>query len=150
MMGEILYYIFIFPLQAILEFVLKSQFLLTNSYGLSIVILSIIINLFLLKIFVITDKRAEFESKRKKEFDVRINAWKKVYKKAKLFAFTQTLYRQNHYHPIYALSALGGLALQIPFFYAMYFVIKDAEVLKGVSFLWISDLSLPDSVFVGA
>ena len=150
MMGEILYYIFIFPLQAVLEFVLESQFLLTNSYGLSIVILSIIINLFLLKIFVITDKRAEFESKRKKEFDLRINAWKKVYKKAKLFAFTQTLYRQNHYHPIYALSALGGLALQIPFFYAMYFVIKDAEVLKGVSFLWISDLSLPDSVFVGA
>ena len=66
MMGEILYYIFIFPLQASLEFVLESQFLLTNSYGLSIVILSIIVNLFLLKIFVITDKRAEFESKRKK------------------------------------------------------------------------------------
>ena len=136
-----------FHLNQCLESILTNLFMATKSYGLSIIILSLLVNIFLLKIFILTDKKAEFEAERKKRLDSRIKAWKSVYKKAKLFAFTQTLYRQNHYHPIYALSGLGGLALQIPFFYAMYFVIKNAEVLNGVSFLWIADLSLPDSVF---
>ena len=147
MISEILYYVFVFPLESVLGSILTNLFMATKSYGLSIIILSLLVNIFLLKIFILTDKKAEFESERKKRLDSRIKAWKSVYKKAKLFAFTQTLYRQNHYHPIYALSGLGGLALQIPFFYAMYFVIKNAEVLNGVSFLWIADLSLPDSVF---
>ena len=147
MISEILYYVFVFPLESVLGSILTNLFMATKSYGLSIIILSLLVNIFLLKIFILTDKKAEFEAERKKRLDSRIKAWKSVYKKAKLFAFTQTLYRQNHYHPIYALSGLGGLALQIPFFYAMYFVIKNAEVLNGVSFLWIADLSLPDSVF---
>ena len=147
MIGEILYYIFVFPLESVLGFILTNLFIATKSYGFSIIILSLLVNLFLIKIFNLTDKRAEFESERKKRLDSRIKAWKSVYKKAKLFAFTQTLYRQNHYHPIFALSALGGLIVQIPFFYAMYFVIKNAEVLNSISFLWISDLSLPDSIF---
>ena len=144
-MSELLYYTLIFPLEGILGFLLDWLFGIAKSYGLSIIILSLLVNIFLLKIFILTDKKAEFEAERKKRLDLRIKAWKSVYKKAKLFAFTQTLYRQNRYHPIYALSALGGLAVQIPFFYAMYFVVKNADI-KGVSFLWISDLSAPDSV----
>ncbi|MGX2983431.1 YidC/Oxa1 family membrane protein insertase [Helicobacter sp. 23-1045] len=145
-MSELLYYIFIFPLESVLGFILANLFMAIKSYGFSIIILGLLVNIFLLKIFNLTDKKAEFEAERKKRLDSRIKAWKSVYKKAKLFAFTQTLYRQNHYHPIYALSALGGLAVQIPFFYAMYFVIKNAEMLNGVSFLWIADLSAPDNV----
>ena len=145
-MSELLYYTLVFPLEGILGFLLDALFGIAKSYGLSIIILSLLVNIFLLKIFILTDKKAEFEAERKKRLDSRIKAWKSVYKKAKLFAFTQTLYRQNRYHPIYALSALGGLAVQIPFFYAMYFVVKNADI-KGVSFLWISDLSAPDAVF---
>ena len=145
-MSELLYYTLVFPLEGILGFLLDWLFGIAKSYGLSIIILSLFVNIFLLKIFILTDKKAEFEAERKKRLDSRIKAWKSVYKKAKLFAFTQTLYRQNRYHPIYALSALGGLAVQIPFFYAMYFVVKNADI-KGVSFLWISDLSAPDLIF---
>ena len=144
-MSELLYYTLVFPLEGILGFLLDWLFGIAKSYGLSIIILSLLVNIFLLKIFILTDKKAEFEAERKKRLDSRIKAWKSVYKKAKLFAFTQTLYRQNRYHPIYALSALGGLAVQIPFFYAMYFVVKNADI-KGVSFLWISDLSAPDLI----
>lgn len=144
-MSELLYYTLVFPLEGILGFLLDALFGIAKSFGLSIIILSLLVNIFLLKIFILTDKKAEFEAERKKRLDLRIKAWKSVYKKAKLFAFTQTLYRQNRYHPIYALSALGGLAVQIPFFYAMYFVVKNADI-KGVSFLWISDLSAPDVI----
>lgn len=146
--SEILYYVLIFPLQAILSFFLAyihNNFI--SNWGSSIVALSILLNIFLLKIYLYTDKKAKEESKIKEKLDSRIKAWKNVYSKAKLFAFTQTLYRQNKYHPIYTLRALGGLTLQIPFFYAMYFVINSSSFLENESFLWIEDLSKPDSIF---
>lgn len=142
----ILYYLFIYPLQQVLDFGLGQLYDLTHNYGLSIIALSLLVNLFLLKIFLYTDQKAKEESELKDLLDTRIKAWKRVYKKAKLYAFTRTLYRQHSYHPIYALRSLGGLALQLPFFWAMYEVIKSASYLDGVSFLWIGDLKAPDNV----
>ena len=118
-----LYFIFIFPLENILALLLGGIFFLIPNEAAGIVLLSLFVHLFLIKIFALTDNRAQFENARKKRFDSQIKAWKTVYSKAKVFAFTQTLYRQNHYHPIFALCALGGLIIQIPFFYAMYLVV---------------------------
>ena len=135
MISELLYYIFIFPLEQVLDVVLHNILKVIPSYGTSIIVLSLIVNLFLLKIFLYTDKKAQEESELKKKLDRRIKSWKSVYKRAKLYAFTQTLYRQHNYHPIYALRSLGGLALQIPFFFAMYEIINNATYLQYVSFL---------------
>ena len=146
MITELLYYIFIFPLEQVLEVVLHNILKIIPSYGVSIILLSLVVNLFLLKIFLYTDKKAQQEADLKEKLDKRIKSWKSVYKRAKLYAFTQTLYRQHNYHPIYALRSLGGLALQIPFFFAMYEIINKASYLQFVSFLWIDDLSKPDSV----
>ncbi|MBR2494446.1 membrane protein insertase YidC [Helicobacter sp.] len=146
MIGEYLYYLFIYPLQQVLNFGLDWLFVLTHNYGLSVIALSLLVNLFLLKIFLYTDQKAQEESELKDLLDTRIKAWKHVYSRAKIYAFTRTLYRQHSYHPIYALRGLLGLGLQLPFFWAMYEVIKSASYLDGVSFLWIGDLKAPDSV----
>ncbi|MDY5950358.1 MAG: YidC/Oxa1 family membrane protein insertase, partial [Helicobacter sp.] len=148
MITELLYYIFIFPLEQVLEVVLHNILKIIPSYGVSIILLSLVVNLFLLKIFLYTDKKAQQEADLKEKLDKRIKSWKSVYKRAKLYAFTQTLYRQHNYHPIYALRSLGGLALQIPFFFAMYEIINKASYLQFVSFLWIDDLSKPDSIML--
>lgn len=148
MITELLYYIFIFPLEQVLEVVLHNILKIIPSYGTSIILLSLVVNLFLLKIFLYTDKKAQQEADLKEKLDKRIKSWKSVYKRAKLYAFTQTLYRQHNYHPIYALRSLGGLALQIPFFFAMYEIINKASYLQFVSFLWIDDLSKPDSIML--
>ena len=148
MITELLYYIFIFPLEQVLEVVLHNILKIIPSYGVSIILLSLVVNLFLLKIFLYTDKKAQQEAELKEKLDKRIKSWKSVYKRAKLYAFTQTLYRQHNYHPIYALRSLGGLALQIPFFFAMYEIINKASYLQFVSFLWIDDLSKPDSIML--
>lgn len=145
-MGEYLYYLFIYPLQQVLSFGLDQLYTLTHNYGLSIIALSLLVNLFLLKLFLYTDQKAKEENELKAMLDTRIKAWKRVYSRAKLYAFTRTLYRQHSYHPIYALRGLLGLGLQLPFFWAMYEVIKSASYLNGVGFLWISDLKAPDSV----
>ena len=148
MIAELLYYIFIFPLEQVLEWAFFTLFKASKNYGVSIILLSLVVNLFLLKIFLYTDKKAQQEADLKEKLDKRIKSWKSVYKRAKLYAFTQTLYRQHNYHPIYALRSLGGLALQIPFFIAMIHLVENADYLQFVSFLWIDDLSKPDSIIL--
>ena len=146
-MIDILYYIFIFPLESVLGVVLDSLHLLTKNYGLSIVILSLLVNLFLLKLAKIAESKATKINTLKSTCDSKITEFKRAFKGAELQSYIRILYKQKHYHPIFALSALGGLALQVPFFIAMLCLLQEFDGIKGVSFLWIADLSLPDSVF---
>lgn len=146
-MIEILYYAFIFPLQSVLGFALESLFGAIKSYGISIIILSILVNVFLLKLSKIAESKANKVNVLKASCDSKIAEFKRVFKGAELQSYIRILYKQRHYHPIFALNGLGGLALQVPFFIAVLFLLQDFEGIKGESFLWISDLSAPDSVF---
>ena len=147
MLIDILYYTFIFPLQSVLGFALDSLHSLTHNYGLSIILLSLLVNLFLLKLAKIAEAKAQKTNALKAQCDKKIAEFKRVFKGAELQSYIRTLYKQKHYHPIFALSALGGLALQVPFFIAVLCLLNEFDVIKGVSFLWIGDLSLPDSAF---
>jgi hypothetical protein len=57
-----------------------------------------------------------------------------------------TYYRQNHYHPVYAMRSTFGLLIQIPFFIAAYSYLSHLELLNGSSFLVIPDLGKPDAL----
>ncbi|MGX3098117.1 YidC/Oxa1 family membrane protein insertase [Helicobacter sp. 23-1046] len=146
MLIDILYYTFIFPLQSVLGFALDSLHSLTHNYGLSIILLSLLVNLFLLKLAKIAESKATKINALKSVCDKKIAEFKRVFKGAELQSYIRTLYKQKHYHPIFALSALGGLALQVPFFIAVLCLLQEFDGIKGVSFLWIADLSAPDSV----
>ena len=81
MITELLYYIFIFSLEQVLEVVLHNILKIIPSYGTSIILLSLVVNLFLLKIFLYTDKKAQQEADLKEKLDKRIKSWKSVYKR---------------------------------------------------------------------
>lgn len=144
MLSEVLYYIFIFPLQGVLDFLINLFFTPVKNYGVSIIFLSIFVNLFLLKLTFIFDLKAQKFTLLKAECNKKILEFKKVFKGAELQSYIRTLYKQKHFHPIYALQGLGGLALQIPFFIAMYLLVQEKEYFSGASFLYISDLSSSD------
>jgi membrane protein insertase Oxa1/YidC/SpoIIIJ len=57
-----------------------------------------------------------------------------------------TYYRQNHYHPLYALRNSFGILIQIPFFIAAYTFLSHFNALKGASFVFIRDLGAPDGL----
>ena len=57
-----------------------------------------------------------------------------------------TYYRQNYYHPVYALRSTFGLLIQIPFFIAAYSYLSHLEILHGASFLFIQDLGKLDGL----
>ncbi|RAX53190.1 hypothetical protein CCY99_06255 [Helicobacter sp. 16-1353] len=159
-MSEILFYIFIYPLYSIINSLLMGLGWAFGSYGLGIIALSLIINIFLFKLTQITNQKAANFYALKAKCDLKVREFKRIFKGAELQSYIRILYAQHHYHPIFALSALGGLLIQIPFFLAMWFLVEGvsfgnaanmsvegAEFLKGASFLWISDLSKPDSLF---
>ena len=147
-MLEILYYIFIFPVEQVLEWALFTLFKATKHYGISIILLSLIMQLFMLKLTFYFDKKAASFGALKAQCDSKIKEFKRVFKGAELQSYIRTLYKQRHFHPIFALFGLGGLALQIPFFIAMIHLVENAEYLQSVRFLWIDDLSKPDSIML--
>ena len=54
-------------------------------------------------------------------------------------------YKKNKVNP------LGGclpMLLQIPVFFGFFGMLRSAIELRGVHFLWIGDLSQPDTIFV--
>ena len=58
-----------------------------------------------------------------------------------------TFYKENHYHPIYALRSSFSLLIQIPFFIAAYNFLSNLEPLKSYSFLFIKSFGEPDATF---
>lgn len=150
MLRDALYYTFVYPLESTLSLILSMLNSWIGSYGFSIITLSLIVNLFLLKLFFMADSASKNYSSIKSKLDVKIQEFKRVFKGGELYAYTKTLYRQNHYHPIFALKALGGLALQVPFFVAVVFLLEfHSPELKGMGFGVISDLSSPDGLLWG-
>lgn len=150
MLKDALYHIFIYPLESLLGFVLSILQGWCHSYGLSIILLSLLVNLFLLKLFFIADKASRNHALIKSKLDKKIAEFKRVFKGGELYAYIKTLYRQNHYHPIYALKALGGLALQVPFFVAVVSLLEfHSPELKGIKFGVIPDLLSPDGLLWG-
>ena len=149
-MSDFLYFIFVYPLESLLGYVLKILHSCVHHYGLAIIFLSVLVNLFLLPLFLKADKMSKDHAKIKAELDLKIKEFKRVFKGMELHAYTKTLFRQRHYHPIYALKALVGLILQVPFFIAVVFLLEfHSPELRQIKFLWIKDLSHPDSLLFG-
>ena len=72
---------------------------------------------------------------------------KRCYKGQERYYYIQTLNRQHNYSSFRSLIPILSLLLQIPFFIAAYQFLEHFDPLSGVSFLFISDLSIPDSFF---
>jgi membrane protein insertase Oxa1/YidC/SpoIIIJ len=76
---------------------------------------------------------------------------KKTFSGNERMMMLQTYYRQNHYSPTNALKGSVSLLLEIPFFMAAYQFLSGLNLLQGVSFGPIADLSAPDGLLkIGA
>lgn len=130
-------------LENILKFFLRLFYNIIPNYGVSILLLTVLVKLILFpltmksskstkKMSQLTPKREEIEKKYKD------NPTKKNQELAEL-------YKKEGVNP------LGGclpLLLQFPFFFAMYGVCNNYFELRGATFIsgWITDLSAPESI----
>jgi YidC/Oxa1 family membrane protein insertase len=111
------------------------------NYGLTIIILTLIIKLIL---FPLTYKSMQSQQNMSK-LQPKLKELQEKYKEKPeiLNRETMALYKKEGINP------LGGclpMILQMPILIAMYRLLSGMVELKGAGFLWISDLSQPDAV----
>lgn len=56
------------------------------------------------------------------------------------------LYRRENVHPLYSLKSIVGLVVVVPVFIGAFNMLAENIWLSSQSFLWIDDLSRPDSI----
>jgi len=145
-MFNILYTIIIYPIVSIIEFVFVFALEIFKETGLAIFCVSCVISILCLPLYMIAEKWQEIERDIQKTFSAKITIIKNAFKGDERYMILSAYYRQNHYHPIYALRGSLGLLFQIPFFIAAYSYLSHLEILNGVSFFFINDLSAPDAL----
>lgn len=138
--------IFIFPLRFLMNLVLEGSFALTDSVGVSILILSIVVNTVLLPLYYLAEKWQNKERSLQRAMAPRLTEIKKNYKGEEKYNKTVELYKDFHYHPIKSLRTSFGFMIQVPFFIAAYTLLSHNPLLEGVSFLFLGNLGSPDGV----
>ena len=71
---------------------------------------------------------------------------KKTFKGDERYMMLSAYYKEQHYHPIYALRGTIPLLIQIPFFIAAYHFISNLQSIAGTGFLTIQNLARPDGL----
>lgn len=118
----------------------------TDSSGVSIIILSLFVNFLALPLYMRADAIQEEEHATEKKLQRGVEHIKKTFSGDERMMILQTYYRQNHYKPVYVLRSAVSLFLQIPFFIAAYRFLSGLELLRGVPFGMISNLGKPDGM----
>lgn len=117
-----------------------------ENLGFSLIILSIVINILLYPFYYLADKVEKKEKLVQEKMKPKLEEFKSIYKGYELHLYVNNVYRLNNYHPLYALRGLVSLLIQVPFFMGAYAYLSNYPEFEGVSFLFISDLSMPDGL----
>ncbi len=136
------------PLKLLFEIIFVLSGKLVQHPGLSIICLSLAMNILVLPLYKRADAMQEESRDMENKLHRGVSHIKKVFSGDERMMILQTYYRQNHYKPTNALSGSVSLLLEIPFFMAAYQFLSSLEALSGVSFGPIADLSKPDGLLV--
>lgn len=146
-MLNFLYMIFIYPVYMFVEFIFFLANNITDDYiGFSIVLLSVAVNVICLPIYNVAEKWQEKERNIQKKLKPKVNDIKAVFSGDERYMILSAYYRQNHYHPVYAMRGMFALLIQIPFFIAAYKLLSGLPMMNNASFWFLKDLSNPDGL----
>lgn len=148
---SILYKFFIGPVELFFEIIFAWVYRHTLNPAISIVFLSLAMNLLVLPLYRRADSIQAEERAAALRLKPGIDHIKACFKGDERFMMLQTYYRQNNYRPYYSLRNSVSLLLQIPFFIAAYHYLSHLSVLNGAALGIIRDLGSPDSLIkIGA
>ena len=145
---EALYKLIIGPIELLFDCIFSVARQITNSPGLSIVFMSLAINLLVLPLYAKADAIQAEEREISARLKPRIDRIKAAFSGDERFMMLQTYYRQNHYKPYYVLRGSVSLLLQIPFFMAAYNFLSNLQMIQGAGLGPIRDLGKPDGLLV--
>ncbi|GHV19361.1 hypothetical protein FACS189494_00730 [Spirochaetia bacterium] len=128
---DFLYTVIVFPLVQLIELAYVFSFRIFGNEGIAIAGVSIVVSVCTLPLYFMAEKQQQAERDTQKKLKPVIDNIKAVFKGDKRFMILQTYYRQNHYHPVFALRSTLSLFIQIPFFIAAYSFLSSFKALQG-------------------
>jgi YidC/Oxa1 family membrane protein insertase len=146
-MTNFLYTVIIYPITLIIEFVFVFAQKVFKETGISVAFISVAVSLLSLPLYAVAEKWQQTERDTQKRLKPKIKKIRAAFKGDERYMVLSAYYRQNHYHPVFALRSSFGLLIQIPFFIAAYSYLSRLESLKGAHLFFIHNLEKPDSLF---
>jgi len=143
-----LYRVIIYPIELILEFFFSFFFKSFENYGIAIVGVSFVVSILTLPLYHASESLQRKERAQRDALAPGIKRIKTTFKGDEQYMMLTTFYRQNHYHPLYALRSSLSLLIQIPFFIAAYHFLSSMGQLRHASFSFIPNLGAPDHMLV--
>ena len=115
-----------------------------HNYGIAIILITILVRV---AFWPLTHKSTE-SMKKMQEIQPLLKEIQTKFKDdpQKLQQETMEIYRKNKVNPM---SSCLPMLIQIPFFIAIFYVLRSAVELRFAPFLWIADLSEPENLFAG-
>ena len=141
-----LYLLLIEPIKLIFEMIFFYAFKFTGSCWLSIVVLSIVVNLLALPLYNRADAVQKEERELEDSLQPGIARIKKAFMGDERMMMLQAYYKENNYSPLYVLRGSVSLLLQIPFFMAAYYFLSQLKMINGIPLGPIPDLGAPDAL----
>lgn len=146
MILDVLHRLILGPLELLFDTVYTVGYRITGNPGLSIILLSLVMNLLMLPLYRRADALQEEERIQAQLLKPGIEKIRRAFRGDERFMILQTYYRQNNYKPWYVLKGSLSLLLEIPFFIAAYRYLSGLSLLHGAAFGPVADLGKPDQL----
>jgi YidC/Oxa1 family membrane protein insertase len=143
---DFFYNIIIYPLVQIISLIYLFVFRIFENPGIALIGVSFAVSVLTLPLYFEAEKWRNLERETQKRLAPKIAKIKAAFKGDEQYLILSVFYRQNHYHPIYALRSSIGLLLQIPFFMAAFSYLSHLDTLQGTPFIGIPNLGAPDGL----
>lgn len=118
------------------------------SWGISVILLSLAISILMTPFNRIAERLQQEVNETEARLAPELRRIKKKYKGGEQSEKILELYKAEQVHPLYSLKGMMGMVLIIPVFIGAFNMLAENIHLLNAGFLWISDLSQPDSLFV--
>lgn len=142
-------HILIKPLEYVARITYLSIYDLTLNYGLSLLVLSVVSYIFMSSIMRLVTRFSERETIIQNIINPQVKKIKMESNGVEQHQRIARLYKRYSYHPILSLRSVVPFLIQLPFLFAAYIMLNNLDVIRGVSFFVINDISKPDSLLFG-
>ena len=130
-----------------LFFILSWINLVIPSWGLSVMVMSLVVHVLMLPLSRIADRLQQQVHATEARLAPELQRIKKGFKGEEQAAKILALYKTERVHPLYSLKSMVGVSIVIPIFIGAFDMLAENIHLMNASFLWITDLSRPDAIF---
>ena len=139
-----LYLFILYPIELVLQIIFSVISRLSGTTVLSLIALSLVVNIIVLPLYNRADKIQEEAKDKENKIAPMVKHIKQTFSGDERFMLLQTCYRQNGYSPLNVLKSSVSVLLQVPFFMGAYNMLSGNEILANVGLGPIRNLSEPD------